>query len=234
MKLAILLSGQPRFTKDFDNFLSNITGYSQADWFVYITNNNVPTKEGVEISTFWTNFDPAIAFEKIKNKLPDKNIVQAFEISNANEQEFPKVNNIFEVQDTTLPFKMFYNVYQADQLRQQFEQIHNFKYDLVIRTRTDVGIDRELDLSTLNIQRNQIIMPDNRWYGDPSCNDQFAIGNSDSMKIYSGLYDKIKEYNDNGTTFHPETLLGHHLSTNGISWITKGFNINLRQLPLDD
>ena len=68
MKIAILLPGQPRFTGDFNNFISNINGYEQADWFVYITNNNVSTKPEVQLSTFWSNFDPTEAFEKIKNK----------------------------------------------------------------------------------------------------------------------------------------------------------------------
>jgi hypothetical protein len=234
MRIAILLPGQPRFTGDFNNFISNIKGYQQADWFFYITNNNVSTKSEVQLSTFWSTFDPLEAFEKIKNKLPENNFIQSFEISNDTQISYPSVRNTSQSGPVENVFKMFYNLYQSDQLRQQYEQTHNFKYDLVIRTRPDVGVDRLINLPNLDIQENQIVMPNNRWYGSPSCNDQFAIGNSNSMKIYSELYNKIKEYNDNGTGFHPESLLGHHLSKNNINYITKGFDLNLRHLPLDD
>jgi hypothetical protein len=234
MKIAIILPGQPRFTKDFDNFLSNLTGYDQADWFVYITNDNIPTKQGVGIPNGWSKFDPDMAFEKIKSKLPKNNYIQDFRISDVDQHIFPSVDNVYEVHDIMLPFKMFYNIYQADQLRQQNEQMNNFKYDLVIRTRPDVGIGNTLDLSTLHVGKNQIIMPDNNWHTQLSCNDQFAIGDSDTISVYSDLYNRIKEYNSNGVRFHPETMVGHHLNTNGIIVESRGFNINLRQLPLDD
>jgi hypothetical protein len=232
MKIAILLPGQPRFTEDFRLFLSNIKGYYQADWFVYITNNNVPTKENVKIASSWGNFDSDWAYEKIKSMLPVNNVIRSYQISDADLQVFPPVNNLFQVLDSNVTFKMFYNIYRADQARQQYEQTHNFKYDLVIRTRADLGLESEVNLRDLNITENQIVMPTNGWHGSPAGNDQFAIGRSKEMSIYGTLYTRIKEYNNKGLHFHPESMVAHNLSVHNIQ-VRKGqFIADIRRHPM--
>jgi hypothetical protein len=45
MRIAIQLSGEPRFTIGFQSFLENLKGYDHADWFVYLTNNNEQEKK---------------------------------------------------------------------------------------------------------------------------------------------------------------------------------------------
>jgi hypothetical protein len=235
MKIAILLPGQPRFTQDFITFITNLTGYDQADWFVYITNNNVHSianfKRGISVNEPWTVFDPAWACEKIKSWLPNNNTIQSFEISDDFQLPIIPVVNLFEVDKPNNVQKMFYNIYKADCLRQQFEEANNFSYDLVIRTRPDLGIISELNLQQLNIESNQIIMPASDWHGYPRANDQFAIGNSHSMKIYSTLFTRIKEINDSGLHFHPESMVGHNLTQNGISYLPGNFKTTLRSMP---
>jgi len=234
MNIAILLPGQPRFTEDFKLFLSNLKGYDSADWFVYITNNNVPTKEHIKISSIWENFDPSWAFEKIKSFLPANNSIVSYEISDDDQQQFPPVKNLYQVGNSDNTFKMFYNVYKADQARQKYENAHNFKYDLVIRTRSDLSLSSEVDLRNLIIEENQIIMPNNGWHGSPAANDQFAIGKSNAMSIYGSLYTRIKEYNDNGLHFHPESMVSHNISHNNLHIARGGFEASLRQFPLID
>jgi len=232
MKIAILLPGQPRFTQDFITFVSNLTGYDQADWFVYITNNNVSNfKWCVTMNPPWTVFDPAWALEKIKSWLPNNNTIRSFEISDDFQLPIIPVVNLFEVDKPDNVQKMFYNIYKADCLRQQFEKENNFKYDLVIRTRADLGITSELNLQQLNIDGNQIIMPASDWHGNPRANDQFAIGNSHSMKIYSTLFTRIKEINDSGFRFHPESMVGHNLRQNDVSYLPGSFKTTLRSMP---
>jgi len=229
MRIAILLPGQPRFTQDFFSFLSNLTGYNQADWFIYITNNNYLTSLSLTkdrtISEAWMNFDPVWAREKIQSWLPTNNIIQSLEISDHEQLGiFPDQTdcNIEHVQ------KMFYHTYRADMLRQQFETQNNFVYDLIIRTRPDIGLTSQVNLRDLSIQDNQIIMPSNHWHGTPKCNDQFAIGNSHNMKIYSDLYTNLKKHNDAGSSFHPESMLAYHLNSSGIQYIDGNFTTSLR------
>lgn len=232
MRIAILLPGQPRFTRDFNTFVSNLTGYDQADWFVYITNNNVANfKWCVSMSPSWTTFDPAWAFEQITSWLPANNIIQSFEISDDFQQPVIPVKNLFEVDKPDNVQKMFYNIYKADCLRQKFEELNNFSYDLVIRTRPDLGLTSQVNLKDLNIQDNQIIMPNSDWHGMPKCNDQFAIGNSRNMKIYSTLFTRMKEINDSGFHYHPESMVGYNLTQNGISYLPGNFKTTLRSMP---
>jgi hypothetical protein len=234
MKIAILLPGQPRFTRDFNTFVSNLTGYDQADWFFYITNNNVTNfKWCVTMHPPWAVFDPVWALEKIKSWLPDNNTIRSFEISDDFQLPIIPVVNLFDVDKPDNVQKMFYNIYKADCLRQQFEETNNFKYDLVIRTRADLGLATPLNLKDLNIQKNQIMMPHLEcfWHGHPLCNDQFAIGNSHDMKIYSTLFTRIKEINDSGLRFHPESMVGHNLAQNGVSYLPGSFKTTLRSMP---
>jgi hypothetical protein len=226
MRIAILLSGQPRFTQDFFLFLSNLTGYDQADWFVYITNNNHPNSLSL-ISKDWMNFEPAWAREKIQSWLPINNIIQSLEISDHEQLEIFPVQNLLECNIENVQ-KQFYHIYRADMLRQQFETQNNFVYDLIIRTRPDLGLTSQVNLKDLNIQDSQIIMPHNDWHGTPKCNDQFAIGNSRNMKLYSDLFINLKRHNDAGSWFHPESILGYHLNSNGVQCIDGNFTTSLR------
>jgi hypothetical protein len=178
----------------------------------------------------WTVFDPAWALEKIKSWLPNNNTIRSFEISDDFQLPIIPVVNLFEVDKPDNVQKMFYNIYKADCLRQQFEEANNFKYDLVIRTRADLGITSELDLRQLTIEPTQIVMPSNEWHGNPRANDQFAIANSHDMKIYSTLFTRIKEINDSGFRFHPESMVGHNLAQNGISYLPGSFKTTLRSM----
>lgn len=55
--------------------------------------------------------------------------------------------------------------------------------------------------------------------------DQFAMGGKEVMSIYCNIYDKIKDYYDNGCIFSPEIFLKHHLEKNGIVPNRQAFRI---------
>jgi hypothetical protein len=233
MKIAILLPGQPRFSLGFNTFLSNLTGYDSADWFVCISGTRDSHHSIKLLADSWNNFSQDWAHEKIKSMLPERNYIQSFEISDDEQQEFPDVKNVKEVANVKFPFRMFYNIYKVDQARQRYEQEHNFNYNLVIRTRTDIGLDGELDLRNLTLDDNLVLMPENEWHGDPKANDQFAIGTSKSMNAYASLYTHIKDYNDGGMTFHPESMVGHNLNKQGIRFERGGFVARIDRIPVE-
>ena len=67
MRVAIMISGRPNFTKDFDNFLPKLKGYDQLDWFFYLKNNYVmqmPIKNIVWGGP-WQSFDVEWALEEV-------------------------------------------------------------------------------------------------------------------------------------------------------------------------
>jgi hypothetical protein len=70
----------------------------------------------------------------------------------------------------------------------------------------------EYDLSSINI-------PEGRdWYG---YNDQFALGCSSKMDIYSDI---INNLHNTSELYHPETILKKHLEYH---------NLNINRIPLD-
>jgi hypothetical protein len=245
MNIAIQLSGQPRFTQDFNLFLENLIGYESADWFIYLSNTNhtTPSKEGVQFSDSWENFDADWAIGKISSKLPKNNFIKRFEISNSHLQQWPQVKDLFWVDVPERVFMMHYNIFQVNELRKHYQETNGVVYDLIIRVRSDVSINSYLDVSTLNIHDDEIIMPKNDWSGVPNgwssivgdywSNDLLAIGKEPAMNVYSTTIHSMKKYNDAGVWFHPETLLAYHLSKNKIKTIKGDFNSNIRQFPID-
>jgi len=239
MRIAIQLSGEPRFTIGFQSFLENLKGYDHADWFVYLTNNNEQAKKDVLLPETWKKFDPEWAIEKIKNNLPKNNYLQVFEISNVNECSWPSsaknTHCLMGSNPVERVYKMHYNIFKANQLRINYQEANNIKYDFIVRPRPDNNIDCAIDLRNFKISDNEIVMPKNNWFGnekiDMTTNDQFAIGTPLSMNVYSELVDFIKEYNDNGVRFHPESLFAHHLHVRNIKTIRGDFESYVKRSP---
>jgi hypothetical protein len=242
MSIAMLLSGQPRFTGDFDQLLKNLKGYDSADWFITITNNNhdrnkFKEHKGIDILDSWTEFDLNWAKDKISKNLPANNTVCKIEFSDGHLHNWPEVNNFHELRSdwSNIIFMMYYNVYRANQLRLDYEKETGTVYDAIVRIRSDIGISEELDLASLNISPNTVYMSNNEWHGLGAyrCNDQMAVGDSNSMNIYCDLVNCMKQYNERGVVFHPETLLGFHLTENHVKMEHGGYNVGLRKLPID-
>ena len=224
MKIAILLPGQPRFAKDFENFLKNLQGYDQADWFCYLTNNNRvdDVSPDVRISKEWMNFNVEEGRKKLESFLPSNNYIQSFEISNCETVFCPTIPRQSH-------YKGWYNIFKANELRRN----SGIEYDIIIRARADVGINHPFDLRSIDRKKleESIIMPSNQWAGIghlQSC-DQFAIANSKNMNVYADLYNQVtihqKEYFFN---YNPEALLALHLLKNNIPTVKENFSISLR------
>jgi hypothetical protein len=203
MRIAIQLSGEPRFTFAFQSFLENLKGYDHADWFVYLTNNNQQEKDDVFLPETWKNFDVNWAIEKIKDNLPANNYLQSFEISNAHEHIWPSANNLhclMGVNPVDRVYKMHYNNFKVNQLRIAYQETNNIEYDYIVKPRPDNDLDKVIDLRNLKIDDNEIVMPKNNWFGHTEINmitnDQFAIGKPASMNVYSEFVNHIKHYND--------------------------------------
>jgi hypothetical protein len=41
----------------------------------------------------------------------------------------------------------------------------------------------------------------------------------------------MKEINDSGFRFHPESMVGHNLAQNGVSYLPGSFKTSLRTMP---
>lgn len=236
MKIAIQLAGQPRFTGDFNSFLTNLKGYDHADWFCYITNHNDPFN--IRIPPQWSEFNKEWAIDKIQSRLPANNFIRSFDTSDCEKISLP-----IEPPDCPRGFyKMWYNIYKSNQLRLDYKNENDIKYDMIIRVRPDVGLEDELDLRTIGDIDKSIIFPNNQWAGHtnidpnaPQACDQFAISLSKSMNIYSELVQHAYTYpfTQNRYWWHNEGTLAHHLTVNNIKTLRGNFNISLRKYPID-
>jgi hypothetical protein len=115
----------------------------------------------------------------------------------------------------------FYSLKQADLLRQETEQTWG-NYDLVVRTRLDREITKEINLielkNKLDYNPNLVFTPNNykHYYNEYGMCDAFAITSSKNMSIYSDLINFIPSYYQQGLYPHPESLLNYHLIKNSL------------------
>ena len=117
---------------------------------------------------------------------------------------------------------MYYSIYQANKLKCEYEKENDIIFDQVIRMRFDSDIVNDtLDLTkTVNFD---LCIPDIR-FDYAGINDQFAIGSSKTMDIYSNIYKDIHDLTD--CEYCGEQLLQNQLKKNNITPTRIKFPVN--------
>ena len=100
-----------------------------------------------------------------------------------------KFNSYFR--DDVGVLSMYYSIYQANKLKREYEKDNNIIFDRVIRMRFDSDFVND-SLNLINTTDFDLCIPDTRFDYD-GINDQFAIGSSKMMDIYSNVYQDIHE-----------------------------------------
>ena len=219
MKIAVLITGQPRFTREFDDFLDNLEDYDQLDFFFYIW--TARHEHNMLIPRTWPVAVDDVRARIIKN-LPFKSNLIELAVTDPPEYTPP---DWIQPNPWTAPFNVWNNYYALKQVNMLREK--HGPYDMVIRSRGDVGIRSKLNLRSVNqfIQTNPkaIITPDNFRHGVGfALNDMIAFGSSAAMSIYCNAIDYFEQYHKQGLHYHAETLLGQHLKVNEIVYPLTG------------
>lgn len=197
MKVALCLSGAPRLEDScVENQLRAFHGATSIDVFVYMWNTY---PEGDE------------AFlDKLRQRLGSEATI-------ANAVFAPEYQHPTQLSAITYPetkienvLKMYCAIERVDALRRATEYERRDRYDLVIRSRTDLLLDTAIDLRRLaRVAEDHLIVPRNgHWRGGLS--DQFAVSSAMNMTIYASLFSRLNAYVESGVIAHPETLLRHH------------------------
>lgn len=106
---------------------------------------------------------------------------------------------------------MYYSIYRANELKREYEKKYQMTFDRVIRMRFDSDFeDKELDLTNLVSDVN---IPEGEDWLD-GINDQFAVGTSKGIDIYSNFFNEIQNYQH--LPYHPEILLKEYLHSKNI------------------
>ena len=241
MKVACLLSGQPRFCKSFDAQLQHLKNDDTIDWFVCIWKNNQLPPDKILIPPALLNTDTTSATEYVQSRMPaghrlvKLSAVDELDTSHIVESTYGRWGWPYP----THIYLMYQGVYLANQLKIQHEEQFG-KYDLVIRTRPDLSLNQDLDLlrckQILDQHDNAILTPKNGRWGNGSnefdvagTNDQFAIGSSKTIDSYAEVGNNLKSIYDSGIVFSPENLLRAHFQRAQIKDLIGDFEARLRE-----
>jgi len=224
MKIAILISGSPRFTKELDDFISNLKGFESADWFISLwKENNQPDKLGypgfVLVSDNWRNIDLNWAKNKIEQNLPPNHKLCKLELHDHSIIQYPTISG---PQEHHINFLNIWKMHLGWNLVEKLRQSHNEEYDLVIRIRPDLALTEPVNLLDLKKQLENnpklVFVAKNGQHGiTHHINDLIAISTPDNITTYTDLINHSLEYNNSGIIFHPENMLAYHLIKNGLS-----------------
>lgn len=119
------------------------------------------------------------------------------------------------------PISMHYSIYRANELKSEYEKENNIVFDWVIRMRTDS--DFRYDVLDMNCLNSELNIPSGEDWAANSINDQFAIGTSHSMNLYSSFYKNI--HYTQSSKYYPETIFYSHLKNMSL-------NINRIDFPV--
>ena len=189
MKIAVCISGQSRsWDKVKENIIQNIFKDNTDVFFV--------SDQDLLISD--------IDHEIIKElqSFYDKSDLEFFNSRKSSETSVESCVN------------MFYKIFRCNELKKQYENKHNFKYDIVVRLRPDTNFK---NLVIFSEDKDKIFTPHEFNYNGVC--DQFAYGPSDLMDKFCDLFPNIIKYVEVGCTFHPETLLQYHCDKLGLNII---------------
>lgn len=105
------------------------------------------------------------------------------------------------------PISMHYSIHKANELKKEYERDNNILFDWVIRMRTDSDFRYDvLDMNSLTADLN---IPSGEDWQEKAINDQFAIGTSHAMNLYSNFYNNI--HYTQSSKYYPEVLLYNYL-----------------------
>lgn len=215
MKIALCLSGQPRYLDEgFYYLYENILKKYSVDVFIHTWWDNEMKNKKMDLppslSYGRTYFWKEDTIDDIKSKYDPISFTHEPQIEF---ETFDDVN--YELGRPSHVHSMFYSIEKSNRLKLEYENINDVKYDLVIRSRFDVKFNKfDLKLNEINSECINCSM-----IGFEYPNDQFAISSSQNMDIYSSVFSNLQNYRKSGFKgFIGERLLKHHFEVNDIEW----------------
>lgn len=173
-KAAILISGHVR---DFERTLPQLTALvDYVDGDVFIASYD---RRAVGVR-FWQGQEHSndtlieTDYIQIEQALQPKKTVFSESVNIPEKlKDYSFKNKLVNIEGV---YKMFYKVWESNQLKMQYESTHNFKYDMVIRTRFDNEY-LHVDFSKFNPELILTARSDHRAY----MTDTFFVAGTDRM-----------------------------------------------------
>jgi hypothetical protein len=255
MKVALCISGQPRSVESGWESLKVIIENNNPDVFVHTWWDDTYLDEGVPTSHMGTETnihkDTLRVIEDLYNPIsmvvdPPKDVFDGCD----NELRRDRIVNIDVSESSNYIYNsssMWWSLKQSIELKKGFEVDNRFLYDVVIRARFDLFVDKFLDFSKTEnrIKKNTLYVPCsighlfssrgnldefNKYYGVGTWEqylkyyrvgtpDQCYFGDSNSLDVCGSLYDNIDIMLKEipDLPFSPEVLQSKHLENNKVN-----------------
>ena len=193
MKVALCISGQPRYLDDGYSTIKKIFDkFDTIDVFVHTWWDDSYKNKPVEFAPNLTYGRYCVweedTIEKINKLYSPKMFVY---------EESKTFNTFSDVpygkSNPNSIHSGWYSVYKCNELKKQYEIENDFKYDLVIRCRFDLNI---INFNLDNIDPNYVYVCGELHRTNKSGlpNDLFAISSSKNMDIYSSIFVRLDEF----------------------------------------
>lgn len=234
MKTAVLIHGQPRFTRCTTELFAKFPGHEQVDWFMYLWEKTIPDPRGWQlVAPVWQDITQEFVSEQWTNRLPSNHVIQSCVVVPTDVVEVPEFTEVSVETLVVGSYLQFWTLHQCDLLRRAHEQAHG-EYDVVIKIRPDCRMAPDFSAERIYTQVTSAAPLTiwtsklNRWGHKGQINDQFALGSSAAMIAYSDCVLHIQQYHDAGVRFHPETILAHHVAQQQLTDCSDEYTIELR------
>jgi len=228
----MILSGFPRFNEYFDlNFQSLLN--SDFEWYIVLWKGDY--SNDVKIPANWSAVrDEQDARDLLEPNFPANHKIKHLElvdIETCPPMPREKYENV-----CYHPISAVWGQHVLLKKCGEALERSDTEYDLVIRTRSDIGIDKTLNLEMvvkyLKDYSNVLLTPDTHRYGHwwnpdapfPFC-DQFAMGLYNVMLKYCKQVDLYESLYDKGVPYGPEMMAASAMREYGFAWPYTGFNL---------
>lgn len=229
MKVALVTGGLPRFTPDFVKLMNQLKGFESAD--IYMT---------LWASDWATSEDEARA--KIEKILLPQYKLAKITIVDQPDYELPLHSITLTPPKNEKYITWWYKRLYIGSLGLLWaHDLIDKEYDVVVAFRVDVSADRDIDLSTYDLSKNQLVCSNTGHSGfvDYKINDQLVFGTPSSIKLYCDVGSKVKELVpladpqwantdiiDGATwTWSRECLIGYYMKQLNIPLVYGNFNV---------
>jgi hypothetical protein len=222
MKVAICLSGGIRYPQIGLGSIAKIFPKSFVKIFIHtwkIANREdfLKTIAGLQ----YKEHDKTVEtqFDFLQNYQYEKLLIEDY---NSKKERFESIYNslnLIPFQENSCiiprydvgPISMHYSIHKSNELKTQYERENDITFDFVIRMRFDSDFEgKKLQLDSLPRVLN---IPQGEDWCD-GINDQFALGPSEVMNVYSDFYNHIDQITN--VQYHPESMLREYLEMKNV------------------
>lgn len=209
MRIALCFSGQPRFINEVSaNILNNVVGQYDVDVFGHLWfDDELQTKpykyggtgawkdqriSSDAIDQFQEIYKPKKLIVEKSKKFLDSNLSDNY-LPSLKRYKWGAIDNPdepnFEVRDVNNIISYYYSLMRVCQIKKEYEYSNDFKYDYVIKMRTDSIIHNQIQYE--QFPKDIIFFSGMQNQPDGMINDWFNFGGSKVMDVFMSAFSVI-------------------------------------------